>query len=472
MEHWKVEADALREKKEQARMEREALREGVIEWEEALALVRGFEENLKREVVASTMSSSSAGIDGSHATFLKHNDSKRNSPRSFGAGTAMARSPRDYSSPSTFLGNRNKLSPTSSGPFSPARKPSLHRFDSLLSSSPDDGQVPDDLYPRSSPKTKTKTDNQRVKSQTSTLDTIILKAIEEVLIKLEEKVQHAENKNWNLLVCCLAAEAQAFREAREIMHQKIYNSGATPSEGYSKPKSSHKAERNEPFGDIDEGVDLKSKFGRMEIGSMKMTGGKHVEKQRSRLFDPHGLGSGHADEGGLVRGASGGLDDDELETTQNWGDIQNFGGVGLIGADTEEETKLFELDMDGTEMTPMQRQGSHSQSQNQSQSNSQQGGSSSVSPKTPSRKGSHSSRNRRMNRAAGDSGIAGIDGSGSGGVWDRRRDFDGYNPDNGGSGAVWDRRGRDIDGYNPDNGGDEEDDDNATVRGSVQLFSF
>ncbi|KAF8442760.1 hypothetical protein BGX38DRAFT_770318 [Terfezia claveryi] len=403
VDHWKAEAEAIREKKEQARLEREALKEGVVHWENALAIVHGFEENLKREMASTAATTPSGGMGRSSVTPLQRDNVRPNSARGFGTASAVT-SPGagNYSSSFTFPGNRSKAM-TAATPQLPAKpgrqRPSLTHFDSLIPNSDDEGQeeVPDDLYPQAPPKGKSRA---RRSSSPKSMDQLILNGIEEVLGKLDEKVQLAESKNWRLLVCCLAAEAQAFREAREIMLKKIfcetYNNKAQPIPAKDEPK----------FGDPEEGVGLKSKFGRMELGSkLGSVTSKHTVTERFGLRD-----SGH----------------DNEDLAQNWGDIHDFGGVGLMD---NEETRPFDIEM---EMTPMQ---DHSLSQ----SNLQDSSSMSVSPKTPSQRGSLSSKTRKLceGRRARE-GVEGVDGS------------------------EWDRE---IDGHSEDDNGEE--DDNATVKGSI-----
>ena len=408
MDHWKAEAETIREKKEQARLEREALKEGVVHWEEALAIVYGFEEDLKMEM-ASTTTTPSGGIERSSVAPLRRGNVRRNSARGF-ATASVATSPGagDYSSPSTFLGNRSK-SMTSDTPQPPAKsgrqRPSLTRFDSLISNSDDEGQgeVPDDLYPQVSARAQ----SRARRPSPENIDRLILRGIEEVLSKLDEKVQLAESKNWRLLVCCLAAEAQAFREAREIMLKKML------SEAYNN-KTQPIPEKNEPknglFGDSEE-VGLKSKFGRMELVSKLGS----VSSRRTITERFGSKDSGH----------------DSEDVVQNWGDIHDFGGVGLMD---DEETRPFGIEM---EMTPMQ---SHSLSQSSLHNSS----SLSVSPKTPSRGDSLSSKTRKLRGGRqGREGVEGVDGSG----WDR--EIDGYLEDDN------------------DEDDDNDDDDNATVKGSI-----
>lgn len=52
-ESWTLEKAALDEKKEQAKTEGDALRDGIVMWEDALSLVAGFEEKLRAQLMAS-----------------------------------------------------------------------------------------------------------------------------------------------------------------------------------------------------------------------------------------------------------------------------------------------------------------------------------------------------------------------------------------------------------------------------------
>jgi len=410
VDHWKAEAEAIREKKEQARLEREALKEGVVHWEEALSIVRGFEKDLKCEMARIATTGPSGGMERSSVTPSRRGNARRNITRDFETASVVA-SPGagDYSSLPTFLGNRSKsMTAATSQPLTKSGKqwPSLTRFDSLISNSDGEGQggVPDDLYSQASPKAKSRA---RRPSSPEGMDQLILNGIEEVLHKLDAKVQLAESKNWRLLVCCLAAEAQAFREAREIMLRKIlcetYNNKAQPLPEEREPKGGM-------FRDPEEAVGLKSRFGRMELGStLDSVTSRRPVTERFRSRD-----SGQGSE----------------EVAQNWGDIHGFGSVRLVD---NEDTRPFDIEM---EMTPMQNR-------SLSQSILQASSSISVSPKTPSRRGSLSSKTQKLRgvrpEREGVEGVEGVDGSG------------------------W---GREINGYGGEDN-DDDDDYNATVKGSI-----
>lgn len=58
IESWALEKEALDEQKQQAKTEGDALRDGIIMWEDALSLVSGFEEKLRARLMAS------AGVPG------------------------------------------------------------------------------------------------------------------------------------------------------------------------------------------------------------------------------------------------------------------------------------------------------------------------------------------------------------------------------------------------------------------------
>ncbi|EEH46979.1 uncharacterized protein PADG_03077 [Paracoccidioides brasiliensis Pb18] len=45
----------------------------------------------------------------------------------------------------------------------------------------------------------------------------VLNELEDTLIQLETSLQLAEQKNWNLLICCIGAELEAFREAKRLL---------------------------------------------------------------------------------------------------------------------------------------------------------------------------------------------------------------------------------------------------------------
>ncbi|KAF8471785.1 hypothetical protein BDZ91DRAFT_716539 [Kalaharituber pfeilii] len=408
IEHWKAEAEALGEKKEQARIEHEALKEGVVEWEEALSIVRRFEEDLKRRLMrpaAATIGTT----ENRNASPLKSSN-RINMSNRMGSPDSLR-----YSSPSTFLGNQKTQSSTAtpSSGFN-SGKPSFERVTSSVYSSGD--EVPEDLYPRAPSRSKRKPQAHK-DILIDGIEMNILKDIEDVLHKLEQKVQNAESKNWKLLVCCLAAEAQAFKEAREIMLKKLH------SQASKEPRLSATSQESEPFVSMDETVGLKSKFGRMEIGSMRMGGSVHTTHGITG-----GLESGPA--GARESSAGGGILNERMvefdndDSTQHWGDIHDFGGVGL----DSEEMRQFDLEM---EMEPVSGQSRSSSSQQES--------SSSISPKTPYRRESLSKRSRMIRSIIKHDVESLRDRSG----WDRE-----------GDGVV----------------DEDDDDDSATVKGSIQFL--
>lgn len=61
VESWTLEKEALDEKKEQAKTEGDALRDGIVMWEDTLSLVAGFEDTLRAQLIASV------GISGKKA---------------------------------------------------------------------------------------------------------------------------------------------------------------------------------------------------------------------------------------------------------------------------------------------------------------------------------------------------------------------------------------------------------------------
>lgn len=370
----------MRVKKEHAILERDALREGVIEWEAALAIVRGFEADLKRE-----MSFASMGIEKLHVISQQEGNIKRSRARILDTTSVLTSPDRGggYSSPSIFLGNKSRSIPAAFAGSSDRLTPSLHHFDSLVS---DNGGFPEDFYPQTSPRSKSNAQGFTEKR----LNHQILEGIEEVLLKLDEKVELAKSKNWKLLVCCLAAEAQAFREAREIMVQRLQND----EEAKAKPTVIQEPNvgKHKLFGDPgDEGV-LKSNFGRMEFVNSIVS--KHVE--RAGILD-------NSNEANIY---------DNDDTLVKLGGVQDFDG--LVGVENE-GTRPFDMEM---ELASIHHTYGHKTVETNSQTHSsiQDSSSLSVSPKTPSRKTTRASK-RRME--VNQDNMEGLDGSG----WDREHQY-------------------------------------------------
>lgn len=58
----------------------------------------------------------------------------------------------------------------------------------------------------------------RASEQASRMESL-MEGMDSVMSDLEDKLEIAEGKNWNLLVCCMGAELEAFRQGREILQQ-------------------------------------------------------------------------------------------------------------------------------------------------------------------------------------------------------------------------------------------------------------
>ncbi|KAI5808797.1 hypothetical protein DFH27DRAFT_541123 [Peziza echinospora] len=419
IESWKAEADALRMKREQARDEVNALREGVIDWEEAVILISNFEKNLRMQM---NPARKSAGTSGSKSLQLgKTSKSSRKDSQSLFGMSSMVSSQNPHgdvlpSSRSTYL-NKNKSqiisssSPNSGsasmvqgqgqGQGNSKRNPGLKRFDSLLNESDhEDGSVPEHLFSRA-PSGFLPPRPQELQQQPESLEQKILVAIEDVLEKLEDKVANAESKNWNLLVCCLAAEAQAFREAREIILRRL-----AEMEQQERMKKQEEEARHHTQGLLSDNDDmeLKSKFGRMEIGKGKQGGG--------------GAGAGGVIGTGIDYANMAGFDDGH---TPNWDSTTRDFGTNLDAILEDNKPEFFPKDLDASSG---HGGGGHTTS-------------SSISPKTPSRRNSTSGRSRNVRKIKHGTSI----------------DEDGN---------AWDREGGGFDG-----GIDE--DDSSTIRGASSM---
>lgn len=64
----------------------------------------------------------------------------------------------------------------------------------------------------------------------------IMQGLEGVVEVLEQKLNSAEDKGWKLLVCCIGAELEAFKEAKEVMKKSLGVTSA-PSTKTLKPAS-------------------------------------------------------------------------------------------------------------------------------------------------------------------------------------------------------------------------------------------
>ncbi|EEQ87991.2 Atg28p, partial [Blastomyces dermatitidis ER-3] len=62
----------------------------------------------------------------------------------------------------------------------------------------------------------------------------VLKELDDIASQLETRLQLAEQKNWNLLICCIGAELEAFREARRLLLEAFPALGDGKGAGLSK----------------------------------------------------------------------------------------------------------------------------------------------------------------------------------------------------------------------------------------------
>ncbi|KAG0642586.1 hypothetical protein HOY80DRAFT_1007846 [Tuber brumale] len=58
----------------------------------------------------------------------------------------------------------------------------------------------------------------------------IMQGLEDVVEALEKKLESAENRGWKLLVCCIGAELEAFKEAKEVMKRSLSITSASSTE--------------------------------------------------------------------------------------------------------------------------------------------------------------------------------------------------------------------------------------------------
>ncbi|KAI9931014.1 hypothetical protein ASPWEDRAFT_34455 [Aspergillus wentii DTO 134E9] len=79
----------------------------------------------------------------------------------------------------------------------------------------------------------------------------ILDDLESTTHRIEDHLELAEEKNWNLLVCCIAAELEALKEARELLIGAFNVSGEDlwpDSKGKSPEKGHHDDSKADPLG--------------------------------------------------------------------------------------------------------------------------------------------------------------------------------------------------------------------------------
>ncbi|KAK5019116.1 hypothetical protein LTR39_000580 [Cryomyces antarcticus] len=68
----------------------------------------------------------------------------------------------------------------------------------------------------------------------------LLSQMGQTVTQLESKLKLAETRNWKLLVCCIGAELEAFRQGREILESTLssgHDAGGTQEQGESSPDS-------------------------------------------------------------------------------------------------------------------------------------------------------------------------------------------------------------------------------------------
>lgn len=82
----------------------------------------------------------------------------------------------------------------------------------------------------------------RASEQASRMESL-MEGMDSVMSDLEDRLEIAEGKNWSLLVCCIGAELEAFRQGRDIL-QQAFSAGTSDRQNFEQKAPANQAKTN------------------------------------------------------------------------------------------------------------------------------------------------------------------------------------------------------------------------------------
>ncbi|KAK6329791.1 hypothetical protein TWF730_006090 [Orbilia blumenaviensis] len=236
VEYWKDERGVLDEKRKETSRELDALKDGVVVWQETVGLIADFENMMARELIeaqreaqreakrrAELMEAERRKLERSRSpqirtsVFSKLEDGR---PGSSGTSSASGRN-----TPVSVFANRNRT-----------RAALGHSRNGSLSSSTETFKA---TTAAAAAAAATTAATPKVEPKIPEVTAAKLVAgIDNVISQLNSRLTLAEQKGWTLLVCVLGAEMESYKEARATLVPLVGGlvDTSTTTETVSKPK--------------------------------------------------------------------------------------------------------------------------------------------------------------------------------------------------------------------------------------------
>ena len=98
----------------------------------------------------------------------------------------------------------------------------------------------------------------------------ILERMAEAVRELEDKVQLAQTRGWNLLLCAIGAELEAFREGRDVLQAALDAAGGNEDrEAHSRDEGIQDA-KDDAGGQASGGTTVDDELGRLALGGVRL----------------------------------------------------------------------------------------------------------------------------------------------------------------------------------------------------------
>ncbi|KAK6527321.1 hypothetical protein TWF281_010507 [Arthrobotrys megalospora] len=215
IDYWRDERGVLDEKKKETSRELDALKDGVVIWQETVGLIADFEDMMARELIeaqreAQREAKRRAEVMEAERRKLERSRSPKIRTSVFGKledgrpGSSSASSGRN--TPVSVFANRNRN-----------RAGLGHSRNGSLSSSTETFKAGGSGTPATAtPAGSTATPKTEPKIPEATAARLVA-GIDNVISQLNSRLTLAEQKGWTLLVCVLGAEMESYKEARATL---------------------------------------------------------------------------------------------------------------------------------------------------------------------------------------------------------------------------------------------------------------
>ncbi|KAK6332963.1 hypothetical protein TWF718_010790 [Orbilia javanica] len=246
VEYWKDEKGVLDEKKKETSRELDALKDGVLIWQETVGLIADFEDMMARELIeaqreAQREAKRRAEIMEAERRKLERSRSPQIRTSVFGKledgrpGSSSTSSASGRNTPVSVFANRNRTRAGFGQSGNGSLSSSTETFKAVGGGG---GGTTTAIATASSPKAK-----PQIPELTAAK---LVAGIDNVISQLNSRLTLAEQKGWTLLVCVLGAEMESYKEARATLVPLVGGlvDTSTTTETVSKVKGKGKEKMN------------------------------------------------------------------------------------------------------------------------------------------------------------------------------------------------------------------------------------